>query len=341
MKLVYKYLLNQFLSTYLSIFFVLFGIVSMIFFLRVANISSSIEVSFLDLFMLYAFMLPRVLLFTMPVAFFVALVLCLFRLSRENESIVFFTLGFEPWKMARFFLKIAFLLSTLMLVLALVMIPIVFQLQDNFVDYKKTQVKFNYKTGEFGQKFLGWMIFIEEQSDDKYENIIMYHPKRTAEDKEQVIIAKEARVEKNDEGFAFVLRSGKMYNFEDGQRIFAGDFENLTVNTLFSNATQKFQSFYHYWSDLNQNKSRAKEFVMYVCISLFPLASTLFALSFGIVTYRYQKGFIYVGMLSVIGAYFGILVNFHTPPLLASLSIFLASFLASLFCFQKMIVRRY
>ena len=341
MKRIYKYLLNQFLSTYLSIFFVLFGIVSMIFFLRVANITSNIEVNFFDLFMLYGFMLPRVLLFTLPVAFFVSLMLCLFRLSRENESIVLFTLGFEPWKMAQFFLKIALLLSGLMLILALVMIPIVFQLQDNFVDYKKTQVKFNYKTGEFGQKFLGWMIFIENQSADRYEKILMYHPKRTAEDKEQLIIAQEARVEKNDAGLSFVLKAGKIYNFEGEQRLFVGDFERLIVHTIFNDSMQKVRNFYQYWSDFSHNKARAKELVMYVCISLFPLASTLFALSFGIVTYRYERGLIYAGMLGVIGVYFGLLANFHTPPLLAIFTIFCATFFSGLLCFQKMIVRRY
>ncbi len=55
--------------------------------------------------------------------------------------------------LAKFFLKIASLISAFMLVVALVMIPIVFELQDNFVNYKSTQVKFNYKTGEFGQNF--------------------------------------------------------------------------------------------------------------------------------------------------------------------------------------------
>ncbi|EDO7928082.1 LptF/LptG family permease, partial [Campylobacter coli] len=163
MKLALRYVLNQFLSTNLSIFFVLFTIVSMVFFIQLAKLTSSIEINFADLLKLYGFMLPRILIFTLPIAFFIALTLALFRLSRENESIVLFTLGFSPKILAKFFLKIAALVSALMLIIALVMIPIVFELQDNFVNFKKTQVKFNYKTGEFGQRFLEWMIFIEKQ----------------------------------------------------------------------------------------------------------------------------------------------------------------------------------
>ena len=107
MKLSYKYILNQFLSTNLSIFFVLFSIVSVVFFIQIANFTSSIEISFLDLLKLYSFMLPRILIFTLPIAFFIALTLTLFRLSKENESIVLFTLGFSPFLLAKFFLKIA------------------------------------------------------------------------------------------------------------------------------------------------------------------------------------------------------------------------------------------
>ncbi|HEG0272323.1 TPA: LptF/LptG family permease, partial [Campylobacter coli] len=234
MKLALRYVLNQFLSTNLSIFFVLFTIVSMVFFIQLAKLTSSIEINFADLLKLYGFMLPRILIFTLPIAFFIALTLALFRLSRENESIVLFTLGFSPKILAKFFLKIAALVSALMLIIALVMIPIVFELQDNFVNFKKTQVKFNYKTGEFGQRFLEWMIFIEKQESDRYENIIMYHPKRNIEDKEQLIIAKEATAQRNEDSFAFKLSNGKMYNFENGQTLFIGNFDKLIVNTQFN-----------------------------------------------------------------------------------------------------------
>ncbi|KAA6225613.1 LptF/LptG family permease [Campylobacter sp. LR185c] len=341
MKLSFKYILNQFLSTNLSIFFVLFSIVSMIFFIQLAKLTSSIEISLLDFIKLYSFMLPRILIFTLPISFFIALSLALYRLSRENESIVLFTLGFSPKLLAKFFLKISTLVSAFMLFIALVMIPIVFELQDNFVDYKKTQVKFNYKIGEFGQKFLEWMIFIQKKDNDKYENIVMYHPKRKDKDKEQLIIAKEASLHRNEDNFAFDLLNGKMYNFENDESLFVGDFEKLTINTKFSNELMQIRKFYEYWNDLNTNKHKAKEFVIYTTIALFPLASTLFALSFGIVTYRYEKGIIYVGMFLVISIYFGLLTIFHKPPILAVLLIFLSTFLVSMIYFKKTILKRY
>ncbi|EAI7969772.1 LptF/LptG family permease [Campylobacter jejuni] len=341
MKLSLRYVLNQFLSTNLSIFFVLFAIVSMVFFIQLAKLTSSIEISFLDLLKLYGFMLPRILIFTLPISFFISLTLALFRLSKENESIVLFTLGFSPMILAKFFLKIASLISAFMLVVALVMIPIVFELQDNFVNYKSTQVKFNYKTGEFGQKFLDWMIFIEKQDSDKYENIIMYRPKHKADDKEQLIIAKEAHVQRKDDSFAFSLNQGKMYNFEQGQSIFSGEFDTLVVNTQFNTDNLQTKKFYEYWNDLNENPQRAREFVIYTTIALFPLASTLFALCFGLVTYRYEKGYVYLSMFGVIAIYFGLLSSFSQPPILACLGIFSLSLFVSAYCFKKMILSRY
>lgn len=341
MRLVYRYVLNQFLSTNLSIFSVLFTIVSMVFFIQIAKLTSSIEISFSDLFKLYAFMLPRILIFTLPIAFFIALTLSLFRLSKENETIVLFTLGFSPKDLAQFFIKIASLVSALMLIVSLVFIPIAFELQDNFINFKKTQVKFNYKTGELGQNFLDWMIFIQKQSDDKYEGIVMYHPKKALEDKEQLIVAKEGFLERLDESYSFKLLQGKMYNFEANNTLFIGEFDHLVVNTQFDNNPLKTKKFYEYWNDINQDDKRAKEFVIYTCIALFPLVSTLFALSFGVVTYRYEKGFVYVGMFGVIVLYFGLLTLFYKPPFVACLSIFLSFFIASAFFFKRMILSRY
>ncbi|MCZ0772469.1 LptF/LptG family permease [Campylobacter hepaticus] len=341
MKLSLKYILNQFLSTNLSIFFVLFSIVSMVFFIQLAKLTSSIEISFLDLLKLYGFMLPRILIFTLPISFFISLTLVLYRLSKENESIVLFTLGFSPVILAKFFIKIASLISVLMLIVALVMIPIVFELQNNFINYKSTQVKFNYKTGEFGQKFLDWMIFIEKQYNNKYENIIMYHPKRKIDDKEQLIIAKEAYVQRKDDGLAFSLNQGKIYNFERGEDIFSGEFDTLVVNTQFNIDNLKTKKFYEYWNDLNEDSQRAREFVIYVTIALFPLASTLFTLCFGLVTYRYEKGYVYLGMFGVIAVYFGLLSSFSQNPILVCFGIFSLSFFISFLCFKKMILSRY
>lgn len=340
MKLAYRYLLNHFLSTNLSLFGVLFLIVSMVFFIQLARMTASIEISLFDFFKLYSFMIPRILIFTLPLSFFIALTLTLYRLSRENESIVYFTLGFSPTQMGRFFLRIAGLMSAFCLLVSLVFIPVALVLQNNFIDYKKTQVKFNIKSGEFGQKFLDWLIFIEKENDGLYQNIIMYRPLKKLDEKELFIIAKEGILERNEQSLSFRLRQGSVYDFEQNQTWYAGHFDDIVINTLISDDIES-RTLLEYYKGISTSPKRAQEFVIYTLIALFPLASTLFALSFGIVTYRYDKGLVYLSVFLVVGLYFGALSVFYQPPLLAISLIFCVTFGLSFWNFWRKILRRY
>ena len=340
MKLAYRYLLNHFLSTNLSLFGVLFLIVSMVFFIQLARMTASIEISLFDFFKLYSFMLPRILIFTLPLSFFIALTLTLYRLSSENESIVYFTLGFSPTQMGRFFLRIAGLMSAFCLLVSLVFIPIALVLQNNFIDYKKTQVKFNIKSGEFGQKFLDWLIFIEKENDGLYQNIIMYRPLKKLDEKELFIIAKEGILERNEQSLSFRLRQGSVYDFEQNQTWYAGHFDDIVINTLISDNIES-RTLLEYYKGISTSPKRAQEFVIYTLIALFPLASTLFALSFGIVTYRYDKGLVYLSVFLVVGLYFGALSIFYQPPLLAISLIFCVTFGLGFWNFWRKILRRY
>lgn len=340
MKLAYRYMLNQFLSTNLSLFLVLFLIVSMVFFIQLARITTSIEISLYDFFKLYSFMLPRILIFTLPISFFIALTLTLYRLSRENESIVYFTLGFSPKRLASFFLRVSAAFSAVMLVISLVFIPYAFVLQANFIDFKKTQVKLNIKTGEFGQKFLDWMVFVEDEDGENYENIVMYHPVKSSKDREQLITAKHGQLVRDEDSVSFQLTNGRVYDFEQNGSWHIANFDSLVVNTQLDSRINT-SKFYTYWNNIYTSNAKAKEFAIYSLIALFPLASTLFALSFGIVTFRYDRGFVYLGIFVVIGAYFGALSAFYQPPFIATAVIFLATFLLSILCFKRVILRRY
>lgn len=325
----------------LSLFFTLFAIVSIVFFIQLAKITSYIEISFLELLKLYIFLLPKTIAFTLPISFFIALTLSFYRLSRENESIVLFALGISPHLIAKFFMKIAALISAFMLVVVLIFIPISFELFDNFVDYKKISAKISIKTGEFGQKYGEWLVFVDNKtSDEVYQDIIMYHAKKDDKDKERLILAKQGRLITNDGELVFKLDKGKAYEMKE-ELWHISSFENLLIKSKLYSKELNTQSFYRYWLDINTNKDKAKEFVIYVLIALFPLASALFALSFGIVTYRYEKGFAYFGIFVIIFAYFSFLISFYRPPLLAIALIFFSFLLISMYYFKRKISSKY
>ena len=342
MSRVNKYLLFNFLGTFASLFSTLFLIMSIVFFIQIARITSYIEISFGELFKLYSFMLPRVLLFVVPIAFFVSLAMTLFRLSKENESIVIFTLGGSPNKIARFFLAFSALLSAALLVVAIVMIPIAAQLNANFIDYKKTVAKLNLKPTQFGQKFSDWMVYVGSESEDKngtiYKNVVMFNP--YVEETQRLIIAKNAKIINVGQSVELSLNEGKMYDIRD-EIYHQSNFKSMKIRTAQSEEISDVGSIKEYWMDAASSDKRRKDLSAYVLVALFPLVSTLFAISLGIVTYRYEKGMVYVGTFGVLFGYFTLIMLFSSKPSLAIPLIFFVFLLAGVLLYKAKITRRY
>ena len=89
------------------------------------------------------------------------------------------------------------------------------------------------------------------------------------------------------------------------------------------------------------SEKRKKDFTIFILVSLFPLASFLFAISFGLVVYRYEKGIIYFGIFAVLFFYFALIMIFAKYPKMAILPIFLTCFLLSFLYFKKTILNKF
>lgn len=297
-----RYLLKHFSELFSSLFFILFFITSVVFFIKVAALTAVITMNFLELGTLYIYLLPRTLMYTLPITFFIALCITLFNLSRENEIIVLFTLGYNPAKIARFFMGFAFLLSLILLVDLFVLIPLSKQLNTNFIEYKKAEAKFNIKASEFGQKFEDWFVYIENSdTDKKYEGITLY---QTTQDKnnEKLILAKTAHIDNEKGVLRLRLSEGKIFDLAP-TTIDQTNFETMHINAKPKNSVGRIQTVMQYWNGVFTDTRRAYDLSFFLLIALFPLASTLIALSIGIVTYRYNRGGIYIAMFTTIALY--------------------------------------
>ena len=115
----------------------------------------------------------------------------------------------------------------------------------------------------------------------------------------------------------------------------------MKISTAQEDSVAQTKSFVQYWQAMSEDKKRAKDFATYVLIALFPLATTLFALSLGIVTYRYEKGFVYFGIFGVLFGYFTLIMLFSSRVFVAIAAIFLLFFIASIFSFRAKILKRY
>ncbi|MBQ9292893.1 MAG: LptF/LptG family permease [Campylobacter sp.] len=338
-----KYLFSNFVSSFASLFSTLFIIMSIVFFLQIARITSFIEINLSELIKLYLFMLPRILIFTVPIAFFVALTMALFRLSKENETIVIFTIGYETRKIASFFFFIAFITTAFLLFISLVMMPIAENLKENFIDYKKAKATLNIKSSEFGQKFGDWLVFIENEANENgrtiYKNLVMYNPGKKNEN-EQMIIAENGEFKHIKANFLVELSDGKAYTMKDDSWHIT-EFESLIIRTLANSRVREVGAFVEYWKDMKNSQKRKKDFSIYVLVSLFPIASVFFALSFGIVTYRYEKGFVYGGIFGVLFVYFALIMILAKIPQVAVPVTFFISLIASYIYYKVKIVSRY
>ncbi len=341
---VNRYLLYHFTTNFLSLFGTLWLIISITFFIKISKITSIVQVSFYELGKLYFFILPEIFLYTLPFSFFISLALALFRLSKENETIVLFTLGFKPIKISIFFGFLAFILSALLLVNSLIFIPLSDQLNKNFIDFKKSEAKLNIKPSESGQRFSDWMVFVNKSEDTNnsrvYKDIILYQLKND-KNQEKVIISDGANLNNSNGELSLDLKRGSAYII-DKNSIHKAEYSKMTIRTVRDEQLRSIGSIIEYWKQIKTSERRAKHFAIYMLVSLFPLCTYLFAISFGIVTYRYQKNEIYGYIFAVIFAYFALIAIFVRPyPIASIILIFTMFFLFSIKYFHKKILSFY
>lgn len=338
MNRVSRYLLKHFSELFSSLFFILFFITSVVFFIKITALTAIIKMNFLELGTLYIYLLPKTMVYTLPITFFIALCITLFNLSKENETIVLFTLGYNPKKIAQLFLTLASILSLVLVLDIFVLIPISKQLNNNFLEYKKAEAKFNIKANEFGQKFADWLVYIEHSDDNTklYSGVTLYQAPMSKEN-EKLIVSSSAAIDNEKGVLSLNLDQGKIFEFSKDtiQQI---NFEQMHLNSRPKTPVGAIQSIQEYWSGVFTDVKRAYDLSFFLLIALFPISSTLIALSIGVVTYRYNKSGIYVSMFATITTYLVLTTLISTlQPQLAPVIVFVLTFLIAYRIYQKRI----
>ncbi|WP_324172954.1 LptF/LptG family permease [Sulfurimonas sp.] len=317
-----KYMLNNLFMIFLSMFMPLFAIASVIFMIKLATYTAVIQLSILDMLKLYTFVLPEILFYTLPITFFIAATLSLFKLSTDNEMVVLFSLGIHPSFILKTFLKPAALLSVLLMFNFFILFPHSTTLSSNFVSYKKSEAKFNLSASEFGHSFGDWLLYIDKDNgNETYSNVILFNKNK----KEEIIInAKKAQII-NDSGILRLkLTDGKGYSYST-KKLSQIDFEVMYINDTMATDLATYRSPIEYWLSDERKESKTHMMITDVLLSLFPLISLFLVASIGIVHVRHQKGRIYLylflGILIFYGATLGLqktLVYYTIPFVIIS-----------------------
>ena len=296
----------------------LFAIASVIFSIKLATYTAVIQLSLYDMSKLYLFVLPEILFFTLPISFFVAATLALFKLSNDNEIVVLFSLGIEPNFIIKTMLKPALLLSTLLIFDFFILFPHAKVLSSNFISYKKSEAKFNLSASEFGHSFGDWLLYLGKDNDNgTYSKVFLFNKKK---EEEILISAKRAQL-LNDSGILRLkLDNGEGYSYSK-DKFSQINFETMLINSAMKTSLKEYKKPLEYWKSSTNNKKKKRMFITDIILSLFPILSLFLVASIGIVHARHQKSRIYLylflGVIIFYGATFGLqkVLGFYTIPL--------------------------
>tara|TARA_B100001063_G_scaffold246563_1_gene286322 strand:- start:5248 stop:6264 length:1017 start_codon:yes stop_codon:yes gene_type:complete len=281
-----QYLYSQLAITFFPIFLGLYFITSIVFLVKIASLTSIITINFIELFTLYAYVIPQILFYTMPISFFISLVITLSKLSSEYELTVITSFGLNPVKILKIFLPLTLVLSSALLVISVGLIPKTKFLTKQFLDTKTKEANFNIKASEFGQKFGDWLIYIKDKNDKTYNEVKLF---KTEKEKEQFIISQTA-VLSNDKGdLSFKLNTGKAFYIDESE-VNQINFESMYINDSITDSNfGVFTTTYAYWKDRLQRNVDIDDLSFFVLTSLFPVLSLFLVITFGYFNPRYEK----------------------------------------------------
>jgi lipopolysaccharide export system permease protein len=297
-----KYIISNLSSLFLSIFSALFAIASVIFLIKLATYTAVIQLSILEMTKLYLFILPEILFYTLPISFFIAATLSLYRLSNDNEIVVIFALGIHPRFILKTLFKPALLLSMLLFFNYLVLFPHTTVLSSNFLYYKKSEAKFNLSASEFGHKFGDWLLYLSSSDGNgTYGDVFLFNKNK----KEEILIsAKNAQVI-NDSGILRLkLTQGEGYSYskESFSQI---NFETMYINDTMSTKIIQYRDAIDYWRSDEKKKKKRAMLITNTLLSLFPLISLFLVVSLGVIHVRHKQSMVYLYLFLAILMFYG------------------------------------
>ncbi|MFY9073486.1 LptF/LptG family permease [Malaciobacter mytili] len=281
-----SYLYSQLSLSFLPIFLGLYFITSIIFLVKIASLTSVITIDAYELFKLYLYSVPKIIFFTVPISFFISLVITLAKLSSEYELIVITSFGLNPLKILKIFFPATFLLSIALIIVSVGLIPKTNYLTESFLEVKKKEANFNIKASEFGQKFGDWLIYIDAKDDKKYEKVKLF---KTDNKLDQFIIAQSAVLDNKEGNLSFKLIDGKAFyiSHEELNQI---NYRTMDINdSITSKKKYIFTNSYDYWNYYLSKGQDIDDFTFYILTSIFPLISLFLVVAFGYYNPRYEK----------------------------------------------------
>lgn len=336
-----RYLFMSFSQVFFPFFFVLLFIASVVLLIDIAGRTYVVKMSFIDLGILFVYLIPGNLFFIIPITFFTSLVLSISRLAYDYELMVCFSLGTKPLAIVKYFLPITSVVTLILLVFSLVMLPLTNSASKNFVAQKRADIDVNIKPGEFGQKLGDWLIYVDSVKNRVYKNLILFSENGFEGD--TFIVAQSGKTNNNQGLFELDLQEGSAY-FASQKEIKRVDYHQMSVRQNVSEPQLKGYDLLGYWSEVltPHNAKKSRKLAQAIMVSLFPLVSIFLVPLFGIANPRFKSNMSYFYVIVSVALYF---VSMHVVsehfPLTGMLIIPLLWFIGSFVLYRKFIARFY
>ncbi|MEY3090466.1 MAG: hypothetical protein RL113_782 [Pseudomonadota bacterium] len=276
---------SSFTKSFLTIFLPFFFIISLIFIVKIASLTSRIQMTFGELMLLYSYSLPTIIFYSLPLSFIAALASTLVHLSQANELIALYALGLRSKKVLKSLLLLGALFSLLLTTLSLVAVPLSKQFYESFRQEKFAEAKINITPGELGQKFGKYYIYVKDKKENTFHNIVILN--RLDKMHEQFFSSKTGELKHNENVTSLLLNKGYGYTYTS-TNLQQAEYDSLEIFDTTQKKAFVFEDIVTYWSKITKDPALLKRLLFFIFISLMPLLSIYLVSSFTMINPRYQ-----------------------------------------------------
>ena len=279
------YISSNFTKAFLTIFLPFFLIFTLIYLVKISALTSQIQISFLELLTLYSYSIPDIVFYTLPLSFVTAIANILLKLSQSNELIALYALGLKSSKILRSLLLLGLLFSLLLAAISFLAMPLSKQLYKEFKTSKKSEAKLNIVAGKLGQKFGNYYIYVKENKNDQFQDIVIYN--RTNRNEEQFFSSQRGNLNKVDGVTSLLLNDGYGYTYTK-DKLQQSKYKSLEVYDTNENKTFQFENIVAHWSKAKTDIRMLHRVLFFIFVSLIPLLSVYLIAAFTMINPRYQ-----------------------------------------------------
>ena len=293
---VRTYISSNFSKAFLTIFLPFFLIISLVYLVKISSLTAQIQITFLELLILYSYSIPDIIFYTLPLSFIAALANVLMKLSIDNELIALYALGLKAKKVLRSLLLLGFLFSLLLLVISLFGMPLSKQFYHSFKESKKSEAKLNIVPGKLGQKFGNYYIYIKEKHNGNFHDMVIYNTSNKNE--EQFFSAEKGNLNKKNNITSLVLRDGYGYTYTK-DKLQEAQYKTLEVYDKNKQNNYNFKGVSEFWERAKTSEGTLHRLLFYIFVSLIPLISVYMIAAYTMINPRYQANHSYIVTFSV------------------------------------------